>query len=317
MSELNYDVAFFSITAQTNLHVGSGGENYGTIDNLVQRDATTGFPCIHASSLKGALREYFKHHIKTQVEEDKKVADMVTFLTHVFGYSPKDEIKKEEDDVKKNQADSDQENEVKAKKESPGRYKFFSADLLTIPVRSDKKLYYRLTCPWLLSNLETTLKQFGLSLTEEADAVAHLRSIIGEEAKVVHFGEGEAQLEEWDIKASGFKNNIALPAKLPTKLLGNDIAVAKDEVFAELVSDYCLPVLARNCLENGRSTNLWYEQLLPRETKLFFAVLYPKGDANFDSFAKTIKAHLVQIGANASVGYGFCKIEQIDTKPIV
>ena len=39
----------------TNLQVGNGEANFGVIDNLIQRDAATGFPCINASSLKGAM----------------------------------------------------------------------------------------------------------------------------------------------------------------------------------------------------------------------------------------------------------------------
>lgn len=48
----------FHITAITNLHVGSGTENIGVVDNLIQRDVITKLPIIHSSSLKGALREH-------------------------------------------------------------------------------------------------------------------------------------------------------------------------------------------------------------------------------------------------------------------
>ena len=47
------------ITAKTNLHVGNENTNsYGLIDLAVQRNATTGLPCINSSSLKGALNEF-------------------------------------------------------------------------------------------------------------------------------------------------------------------------------------------------------------------------------------------------------------------
>ena len=51
-----YDKAAFLLTALTNLHPGAGSESYGVIDNLVQRDATSDFPTINSTSLKGALR---------------------------------------------------------------------------------------------------------------------------------------------------------------------------------------------------------------------------------------------------------------------
>ncbi len=86
--------------------------------------------------------------------------------------------------------------------------------------------------------------------------------------------------------------------------------------FCEKVDDFNLPVIARNHLEDGTSTNLWYEQVLPRETKLYFAVVY-NNEELFKIFRDAIIAHPVQIGANASVGYGFCKIKEIPTTLIV
>ncbi len=90
---------------------------------------------------------------------------------------------------------------------------------------------------------------------------------------------------------------------------GKELAVATDNEFAELVSDFHLPVIARNNLADGRSTNLWYEQVLPSETRFWFGVLYPVSDTELDKFISIIQSNPVQIGANASIGYGFCKIE--------
>ncbi len=50
----------YFIQVLTNMHVGSGDANYGIVDKLIQRDPVTGFPTINASSLKGALREHFE-----------------------------------------------------------------------------------------------------------------------------------------------------------------------------------------------------------------------------------------------------------------
>lgn len=48
----------FKIECLTNLHVGSGDVNYNIIDNEVEKDAVTGYPIIHSSGVKGALREH-------------------------------------------------------------------------------------------------------------------------------------------------------------------------------------------------------------------------------------------------------------------
>jgi CRISPR-associated protein Cmr4 len=100
--------------------------------------------------------------------------------------------------------------------------------------------------------------------------------------------------------------------------IGNEPAIVDTPYMLEMLSDYQLPVVARNQLDNGKSSNLWYEQVLPRETRFYFVVLVPDDDTkNFwKTFEDNIKAYPVQIGANASVGYGFCKIELITTKPL-
>ena len=54
-------VQAYFIQCITNLHVGSGDANYGIVDKLVQRDTVYNYPTIHASSLKGALREHFEN----------------------------------------------------------------------------------------------------------------------------------------------------------------------------------------------------------------------------------------------------------------
>lgn len=78
--------------------------------------------------------------------------------------------------------------------------------------------------------------------------------------------------------------------------------IYKDEEFAANCSDEELPVIARNCLENGESKNLWYEQTLPRETVLGTLLL-----SDDDKLDKAIAGKIIQIGANATIGYGYCK----------
>ena len=54
------NVNVYKIKCLTNLHVGSGEVNYNVVDNEVEKDAVTGYPVVHASGLKGALREHFE-----------------------------------------------------------------------------------------------------------------------------------------------------------------------------------------------------------------------------------------------------------------
>lgn len=71
--------------------------------------------------------------------------------------------------------------------------------------------------------------------------------------------------------------------------------------FKELCSNDSLPIIARNCLENGESVNLWYEQVLPSQSVLATMIQTMDGkDLDLDN-------KIVQIGANATIGYGYCK----------
>ena len=108
-------------------------------------------------------------------------------------------------------------------------------------------------------------------------------------------------------------NQFVLQVKL---LTGED--VKKDEInakfgctrvvsckeFKEMCSNDNLPIIARNYVENGESKNLWYEQVVPAET-VFYTFIDDKDDATLST--KLIKeGNLVQIGANATIGYGYC-----------
>ena len=92
----------YKIECLTNLHVGSGDVNYNIIDNEVEKDAVTGYPIIHSSGIKGALRE---HASKNQFKgnESAEVA--------IFGQ------KSGKGDV------------------APGTYKFFDANIISRPMR--------------------------------------------------------------------------------------------------------------------------------------------------------------------------------------
>lgn len=80
------------------------------------------------------------------------------------------------------------------------------------------------------------------------------------------------------------------------------------EEFNELCSDDNLPIIARNVLENGESKNLWYEQVVPAET-VFYTLIDDHDDEVLANLLK--EKAIVQIGANATIGYGYCKFTQL------
>lgn len=337
-NQYKYQAAVFSITTKTNLHVGSGSQNFGVIDNLIQRDQLTGFPCIYSSSLKGALREYIRHYLNKGGKEKED------FLLHIFGFEKCDTI--EDDEVEENndnqenedkelfnsaqgtlsdtfnvkediQENKDKEQKIKKTKQQAGKYRFLQADLLSIPIRSDKKLFYRTTSPFMLINMQNNMDLYKLQLKDEYEKAISILETLFSENKVIHFDTNDTNetviLEINNICSSSARQAVNYSnVKILENIFGKDMAIVNDIDFAELVSDYNLPVIARNNLVDGNSTNLWYEQIIPAETRFLFTVLYPSGDTYFENFAKVLQENPVQIGANASIGYGFCKIEQVD-----
>lgn len=93
--------------------------------------------------------------------------------------------------------------------------------------------------------------------------------------------------------------NFAKPANYNGKAVKTE-----NEELTGLCSDDNLPIIARNVLDNGESKNLWYEQVLPAET-----VLYTIIQEKDDELATALDGQIVQIGANATIGYGYCKFE--------
>lgn len=263
----------YTITTLSNLHVGSGDANFDIIDNQVQRDPITTLPNINSSSLKGAFREHF-----TQFDAN----GMINFI-----FGP--------------ESSSNDSHET-------GAYSFFEAKLLSRPVRSNAKYFFNATSPSVIKEFLNSCEMFKIPLESELkkslENLSNLKPskpLIFEDIKGVVLEDKEASYQQFET------------SKL-ANFLGKDIALFNDEDFKKLD----LPVLARNQLKNGESKNLWYEEIVPKMTKFYFFIAKPE---NLDSKDKTEKIEgferrfdneeIIQIGANKSIGYGFCKVEAV------
>ena len=100
-------------------------------------------------------------------------------------------------------------------------------------------------------------------------------------------------------------NKATLINKIQT-ICGRTPIIYSSEQFKDFCEDDELPIIARNCLDNGESKNLWYEQVLPRETVLGTLLL-----SSEDTLAKVLNGKVIQIGANATIGYGYCEFIQL------
>lgn len=125
-------VKCFKIECLTNMHVGDGDNNYNIVDKEVERDPVLQTPTIHASGVKGALREHLLSH--------ERVNEM--FGTPV----PKD-----------------------GGEFSSGRIKILTANLLAQPMRAtDKKAFYYMVSN---QDLLETFRKLNQSFSIDADII--------------------------------------------------------------------------------------------------------------------------------------------------
>lgn len=190
-----------------------------------------------------------------------------------------------------------------------GTYKVFQAMLLSIPVRSDIVPFFRATSPRVLEDFENFIE---LSICNEAikkEVKALLQKINSPENEGKCFTleniTEEFIIEGYDSSELTFEE-ISISEDLQN-IIGKDLIILNESVFKKIVKE--LPIIARNKLENGESQNLWYEEIVPRETRFYFAVSYREGNKE-EKFNK-ITESLVQIGGNATIGYGYCDIKNI------
>lgn len=99
------------------------------------------------------------------------------------------------------------------------------------------------------------------------------------------------------VSRFGFKADWAR-----TQVQGEGWKAKKHTEFRGLTDD--LPVTARNYLEDGTSKNLWYEEFVPREA--VFGTLFQGSEELLGVLKDQLDGQVFQIGANATVGYGYC-----------
>jgi CRISPR-associated protein Cmr4 len=115
----------FKLECLTDLHVGNGEANYSIIDNEVQKDSVlTDVPVIHASGLKGALKQHFKQVWNCDNKD--------TRIKEIFGNEEKD---------------------------GAGQYKFFTALCLARPLRVTDG-----STPYVLATSQAVLEHFSMLL---------------------------------------------------------------------------------------------------------------------------------------------------------
>ena len=177
-----------------------------------------------------------------------------------------------------------------------GKHIFYDAKLLAMPARSNVKPYYLATSKDILSEFIEFAN--ALKIDIETESIISLLNLEDSDKPIIFEEKTDVEVE---LNKAEYKN--ACVEKIEA-LLSGSLVLLNTEAFKELVSD--LPVIARNNLENGESKNLWYEEVVPRKSVFYFAISGDESD-----LSTLITDDLLQVGANASIGYGVAQITMI------
>jgi len=180
-----------------------------------------------------------------------------------------------------------------------GDYSFLGADLIAMPVRCNYQQFV-MTFSGKMTEVvndksEVLLKQKIFDLRHVSENKIYIPNHQAVAQSI--FIEGD-NLEKQTLPTAGI-------GKLPVGVK-QKFAYIDDEKF----KTYKLPVIARNYLENGISKNLWYEEVVPHKSVFITYILAT--DKYFNDFEKELTSATIQVGANASIGYGICKFSKIE-----
>ncbi len=306
----------YILETKSKLHAGEAGDELSYIDKEVQREDISGLPIINETAVKGFLKEFVSYKAICDAHENDENPG-AKLLKTIFG---SDTTSNYPDNITKNI------NEDTKKKIQKGQIFFDSAKLLSLPVRAMENYYYRATSDVLLkefishvSAIEYKYKGEIGSFLDVLETGEFTHPIIFEENKTIEIDVDEAiaKYPDWidDIMCKDTKEALE-------DLIGERVVVLPHALFEKVSED--LPVVDRNVLDNGTSVNLWFEEVVPRESKFYFVLLEPNekitlGDEvgvyfkQFQAYFPSNPVDIVHVGGSITVGYGRCLVYPLAT----
>jgi CRISPR-associated protein Cmr4 len=277
-----------TIFTRTPLHVGCGS-SVGAVDQPVARERHTRFPIIPGSAIKGVLADLW------------------------LDWSNKEKPVRNEEGIKL--FGSEMGNA------SAGSLLIGEGRILLFPVRSARKCWAWITCPLALERFAFDAGIELPKLPEIANDETVASSELALDDSVVFEDYPFVCKEGVDKVVSVLKKFIDGTEVLSDNLAGH-LAVVTDELFAYFVSNAC-EIANHNRIDdvNGVVENgaLFSQENVPSET-LFYCVLGDSGKSAsiFDAVSSKLNKvdGLLQIGANATTGLGWCSVALKEKKGV-
>jgi len=299
----NKTMSILKLYAISPIHAGSGS-SVATVDLPIQRERHTNYPNIQASTLKGGMRAHFREFIgrdKKIYKKDEGDNANIEFINFIFGSDEQDGWNKQDDSIS-------------------GAISISDAKLFAFPMRSNVAPFIWVTCHTIIDRLRRDLELTGISSIEEQsnnfnENAVNLKGSFEKDVKIILEDVAVTVDSESSVKIAFIENNFA---ELDNLLL------ISDEMF-----DYCVS----NCTEiqtnikinsktgTAQDGALRYQEFLPSDTLLYSVVNFHNQMSREDLKAEIIKDHVqgiikdfIQIGGDATLGKGICKIDWINNK---
>lgn len=266
------DARMIGMLAETNLHFGAG-RSEGIIDLPVAREASTGYPVLVGSSLKGAMRDAAGRLWKDEGQVKK-----------VFG-SPN----------------------------GMGGVSTGDARLVLLPVRSLEEAYKWLTCPYILERLVRDMGRCNIDVELPKLKIASGQclgkggkdEVFLEERQFSRTGTAPPAVIEALFRL--------FPSKLPADRLADQLLILNNDDFVWFanygLAVRAHNALDKDT-KTVKGTALWYEESLPSDT-LLTAVISGRDKQGQDQAISVVDDAYLQAGANETTGMGWMKCKEV------
>lgn len=259
----------------TPVHFGSGA-TLSYVDLPVERERHTDYPVMPATGIKGVFRAGYQ-------ETNKKEKENAEAL---FG-----------------------------KSDEEGGLIFTDGKILFFPVKSARRVFVWITCPFVLERFEREMQivdnDFKLDLLNRIKFDNDEQAYVSDDSVLVN---GNLILEELSFqKKEKFDTNFLKDVDSIDNLR---IAVITDNMFEYFVKN-STEINARIRIDQTKGTveegALWYEELVPAETLFYNLILERANQKDLDKikcFKDFIINHkgIFQFGGDETLGRGFAKV---------
>lgn len=282
------------LKALTPMHAGSGTD-LNVIDLPIQREVHTLFPNIQASTLKGCIRHAYEEYSAADQNEETIKSDII------FG----------------------QEGEEEA---SASAISITDARLLFFPVRSAKGIFALVTCPMILKRFQRDIHLVGINHNFDIDSMGSM-AVAGTHSDLFLFTQDNIPQILLDEYQYGIKFNKkfeefcdCIGSKFGDIRLKKRAVLIPDNDFKDFAVHATSVVTRIRIGETGVAENqaLFTEEYLPEESILYTLVMvktFKNKNAEISSsemmavFSQLIeKDHVIQIGADETLGKGFTEL---------